>query len=168
MSAELKAKVQAAEAKLNGAQVTWASTPKQVPVLRGKALCSAIVGERRQYAFANESDREQFVYDRNDTLFTVSRDIRAQLGLGPVTGGGTKLVAWQSMWQGPAKGRTGTTAVTKPAQAPPPAAAAPAPAKPPAQAGAPSKSAVAAEPAKPAAVAAQPKANRFRKSANAT
>lgn len=89
---ELKQKVEAAEKEL-GAQVTWASTPKNVPVLRRKTiLFSGVLGARRQYAFATELDRELFVYDRHDTLFTVSRDIRAKLGLTPPIFKGSTVV----------------------------------------------------------------------------
>lgn len=89
----LRAQAVAAEQNLKGAQVCWASTPKQVPALRRKTiLFSGTLGARRQYAFASETDRELFVYDRHDTLFTVSRDIRAQLGLTPPLSGGTRVI----------------------------------------------------------------------------
>lgn len=89
----LRAQAVAAEQTLGGKQVCWASTPRDVPTLRRKTiLFSGTLGARRQYAFAAETDRELFVYDRYDTLFTVSRDIRAQLGLTPPLAGGTRVI----------------------------------------------------------------------------
>lgn len=90
---ELQEKVLAAE-KTAAAQVTWASTPAAVPSLRGKGiLFSGVVGNRRQYAFLKEYDREQFVYNRHDTLFTVNRDLRQKLGLSPPEFKGTMVAA---------------------------------------------------------------------------
>ncbi len=90
---ELRQKTLDAEKNMGGAQVTWASVPKTVPLLRRKSiLFSGVVGQRRQYAFASDTERELFVYDRHDTLFTVSRDIRVQLGLTPPTFKGSTVV----------------------------------------------------------------------------
>lgn len=91
--AALKQKVEEHEASHGGVQVRWVNIPKDVPaVSRRKGLVgSAVIGDVRQYAFDTAENQEQFVYDRNDAKFTVSRDIRGLLGLSPAVGIGTMI-----------------------------------------------------------------------------
>lgn len=81
LNPEFTEQVRQLETKL-AKQVTFASTPRDAAVLRRKTILAyGVVGSRRHYAFATEHDREQFVYDRHDTLFTVNRDLRKNLAL---------------------------------------------------------------------------------------
>lgn len=143
----LRQKALEAEKELGGEQLRWASTPKQVPAIRRRGvLFSGVLGARRQYAFAKALDQELFVYDRHDTLFTTSRDIRQALDLSPPVFKGT-FVAGAT---GPAPATTVTAAPKARRKAP-----APAPSPQPAPAPAPVLETVAAAPSKGP--------NRFRK-----
>lgn len=91
---ELADKVRAKEKELGGTQLTFCRTPADAPVGRKKTiLFYGVVDGWRQYAFATEDDREQFAYDRRDTLFTVNRDLRERLGLDPPRFVGTVVKA---------------------------------------------------------------------------
>ncbi len=168
-------------------QLCWAATPREVAAVRSKAVCSGVIGRRREYGFLREEDREQFVYGRTDATFTVSRDVRDALNLGPVAGGGTTLGPWTTMWpplHGGGKGKPVTMPAAPAAVPPKPvkAPAAPKPAAVKAETPAPPKAPAAKPvPAKPAPEAAsppskpapkppeaEPRRNRFRKSEIAT
>lgn len=126
----LRQKAIEAEKTMNGEQLRWASTPKEVPALRRKGvLFSGVLGRRRQYAFATALDQELFVYDRHDTLFTTSLVIRSELGLSPPVFKGTYIAGVSAAPKpevaqaAPPRRRKAPAA---PAEAPPPAPAAPA------------------------------------------
>lgn len=90
---EFADKVRAKEKEL-GCELTFCHTHLEAPVGRKKTiLFHGVVEGRRQYAFATEDDREQFAYDRHDTLFTVNRDLRIKVGLNPPTFQGTIVKA---------------------------------------------------------------------------